>query len=194
MFVAAGEARTEPAWRASLNAEQRSAAEHRGGPLLVLAGAGTGKTTTLSARVASLIGDGVAPPRILLLTFTRRAAREMIARTRTSIGQRRTSAGQVTGGAFHSGGDPVVRAHAPALGLPADFGLLDAGDAADVHDLVRNEHGHSGAAKRFPRKQTLADIYSRTVNAQRPAREIVSEQYPWCEEHVDEIAELLRGY
>jgi DNA helicase-2/ATP-dependent DNA helicase PcrA len=177
----------------SLNPEQRSAAEHRGGPLLVLAGAGTGKTATLSARVASLLGEGVEAQRILLLTFTRRAAREMIGRTASLIAER-ANAGKVTGGTFHSIGHRFVRSYASALGLPADFGLLDAGDAADVLDLVRNEHGHPAGGRRFPRKQTLADIYTRTINAQRPVREIVAELFPWCEEHVDAVAEVLRGY
>ena len=177
----------------SLNPEQRLAAEHRGGPLLVLAGAGTGKTATLSARVASLLDEGADPQRILLLTFTRRAAREMINRTSSLVGER-AAVGKVTGGTFHSVGHRFVRSYASALGLPADFGLLDAGDAADVLDLVRNELGHPAGERRFPRKQTLADIYTRTVNAQRPVREIVAELFPWCEEHVDAVAGILRGY
>ncbi len=177
----------------SLNPEQRLAAEHRGGPLLVLAGAGTGKTATLSARVASLLDEGADPQRILLLTFTRRAAREMINRTSSLVGER-AAVGKVTGGTFHSVGHRFVRSYASALGLPADFGLLDAGDAADVLDLVRNELGHPAGERRFPRKQTLADIYTRTVNAQRPVREIVAELFPWCEEHLDAVAEILRGY
>ncbi len=176
-----------------LNAEQRRAAEHRGGPLLVLAGAGTGKTATLSARVASLIADGVDAQRILLLTFTRRAAREMIGRTASLI-EERARAGKVTGGTFHSVGHRFVRSYASPLGLSADFGLLDAGDAADVLDLVRNESGHPADGRRFPRKRTLADIYSRTINAQRPVREVVAELFPWCEEHLDAIADVLRGY
>ena len=184
----------EPAWRAQLNPEQLAAAEHRDGPLLVLAGAGTGKTTTLTARVASLLADGVAPPRVLLLTFSRRAAREMISRTLALTGSRRGVGGQVAGGTFHSVGHGFVRAYAGALGLPADFALLDGGDAADLHDLVRQEHGRDRSDRRFPRKQALADIYSRTVNAQRPAREVVAEHFPWYEEHVDAIIELLRAY
>jgi DNA helicase-2/ATP-dependent DNA helicase PcrA len=87
-----------------------------------------------------------------------------------------------------------VRIDAAALGLGADFGLLDAGDAADVIDLVRQEHGHAETGRRFPRKQTLADIYSRTVNAQRPLREVLDEAFPWCAEHGDDLAGLFRAY
>lgn len=182
---------SEPAWLADLNPEQRAAALNDGGHLLVLAGAGTGKTTTLCARVAALVDRGVPAERILLLTFTRRAAREMLQRAQalTGGGTRR-----VLGGTFHSAAHRVVRAHAGALGLAPDFTLLDAGDAADVLDLVRQEHGHPDGGRRFPRKATLADIYSRTINAQRPLREVLAEDFPWCEEHGDDLAALFRAY
>jgi DNA helicase-2/ATP-dependent DNA helicase PcrA len=176
---------------AGLNDEQSAAADHDGGHLLVLAGAGTGKTTTLCARVARLVERGVPHERILLLTFTRRAAREMVdrARARTGGGTRR-----VLGGTFHSAAHRLVREHASALGLSPDFALLDSGDAADVLDLVRQEHGHAESARRFPRKSTLIDIYSRTVNAQRPLREVLDEDFPWCAEHADALVGLFRGY
>lgn len=181
----------EPAWLTDLNPEQRAAAEHDGGHLLVLAGAGTGKTTTLCARVASLVARGVPAERILLLTFTRRASREMLARAAALTGG---STRRVLGGTFHSAAHRTVRAHAAALGLAPDFALLDAGDAADVLDLVRQEHGHPEGARRFPRKGTLIDIYSRTVNAQRPLRDVLAEDFPWCEEHGDALAALFRAY
>jgi DNA helicase-2/ATP-dependent DNA helicase PcrA len=180
----------------ALNEEQRAAATHPGGPLLVLAGAGTGKTTTLAARVAWLIDQGAAPERVLLLTFTRRAAREMLGRARSFLGRssRGRHAGRVVGGTFHSVGHRFVRRHAAALGLPAGFGVLDAGDAADLLDLVRQEAGVGQTGKRFPRKSTLLDIYSRTVNAQRPLRELLAEAFPWCERHGDELARLFVEY
>jgi len=184
-----------PAWLAELNPEQRLAATHGGGPLLVLAGAGTGKTTTLCARVAWLVREsGVPAERILLLTFTRRAAREMLGRAQALTGGRGGAAGRVLGGTFHSVAHRFVRRHAAALGLPGDFGLLDAGDAADLLDLVRQEHGHGEGRRRFPRKHTLLDAYTRTVNAQRPLREVLAEAFPWCEEHTEALAVLFRAY
>ncbi len=153
----------QPPWLEQLNAQQHAAATHPGGPLLILAGAGTGKTTTVSARVAWLVSQGVAPERILLLTFTRRAAREMLQRTRALV----AGSGAVLGGTFHSVAHRFVRLHAAALGLAPGFAVLDAGDAADLIDLIREEHGHAQSKVRFPRKSTLLDIYSRTVNFQR---------------------------
>jgi DNA helicase-2/ATP-dependent DNA helicase PcrA len=179
-----------------LNEEQRAAATHPGGPLLVLAGAGTGKTTTLAARVAWLIDEGAAPERVLLLTFTRRAAREMLARARAYLGRSPNGrhAGRVVGGTFHSVAHRFVRRHAAALGLPAGFGVLDAGDAADLLDLVRQDAGLRQTGKRFPRKSTLLDIYSRTVNAQRPLRELLAEAFPWCERHGEDLGKLFVEY
>src|SRR6059058_2819721 len=124
MFVA--EASAPESWLSELNDEQRAAAAHPGGPLLILAGAGTGKTTTLCARVAWLIRSGVAPERIMLLTFTRRAAREMLQRTRALAPVPPSSRG-VVGGTFHSVAHRFVRSHAAALGLPDGFAVLDAG-------------------------------------------------------------------
>jgi DNA helicase-2/ATP-dependent DNA helicase PcrA len=180
----------------SLNPEQRAAATHPGGPLLVLAGAGTGKTTTLAARVAWLIEEGAAPERVLLLTFTRRAAREMLARARAYLGRSPNGrhAGRVVGGTFHSVAHRFVRRHAAALGLPAGFGVLDAGDAADLLDLVRQDAGLGQTGRRFPRKSTLLDIYSRTVNAQRPLRELLAEAFPWCERHGEDLGRLFVEY
>src|SRR5262249_43745676 len=145
---------TQAAWLTDLNPEQKTAVRHPGGPLLVLAGAGTGKTTTLCARVAWLVSAGVAPERILLLTFTRRAAREMLQRTRAMVAMPAGRRG-VLGGTFHSVAHHFVRHHANALGLPSGFGVLDAGDAADLLDLLREEHGHAQRVRRFPKKNTL---------------------------------------
>ena len=144
----------------ALNDEQVMAVTHRGGPLLVLAGAGTGKTTTLSGRVGWLVEQGVPPERVPLLTFTRRAAR-----VRSTVGAR---AAGIVGGTFHSVAYRLVRAHAAVLGLPANAAVLDASDAADLLDLLREELRLAVQGKRFPRKATVADIYSATVNARRP--------------------------
>ncbi len=179
-----------PSFLEKLNPEQRAAATHDGGPLLILAGAGTGKTTTLAARVAWLIDQGSAPERIMLLTFTRRAAREMIDRARTMTG-RRTG---VLGGTFHSVAHRFVRMHAASLGLPGGFAVLDPGDAADLLGMIREEQGHAKAQRRFPRPSTLLDIYSRTVNCRRTLSEVVTERFPWCEDHVEAMASLFKTY
>jgi DNA helicase-2/ATP-dependent DNA helicase PcrA len=180
-------------WLDELNPEQRSAATTPAGPLLILAGAGTGKTTTLCARVAWLVSEGVAPERIMLLTFTRRAAREMLQRTQALVPVQAGSRG-VVGGTFHSVAHRFVRLHAASFGLASGFGVLDAGDAADVLDMVREEHGYADTRRRFPKKSTLLDIYSRTVNAQRSLSEVVAESFPWCEEQCEAIASLFKAY
>ncbi|HEX6027286.1 MAG TPA: ATP-dependent helicase [Solirubrobacter sp.] len=180
----------ERPWLEELNEQQRAAATHAGGPLLILAGAGTGKTTTLCARVAWLVSEGVPSERILLLTFTRRAAREMLQRARAMV----PASARVLGGTFHSVAHRLVRRHASALGLPPGFGVLDAGDAADVLDLLRTEHGHAQAKTRFPRKGTLLDIYSRTVNAQEPLSGVIEEHFPWCSDHREAISALFKAY
>jgi DNA helicase-2/ATP-dependent DNA helicase PcrA len=186
--------RKDRPWLDALNAGQRSAATFPGDTLLILAGAGTGKTTTLCARVAWLLGEGVPADRILLLTFTRRAAREMLERTRVLAERVAPDAGRVVGGTFHSVGHRLVRLHAASLGLDAGFGVLDAADAADQLDYVRQEQGRAESRRRFPQARTTLDIYSRTVNAQTPLAEVLAEAFPWCEEHHDELAEIFRGY
>src|SRR5690349_25116001 len=146
---------SERHWLEELNPEQRAAATYTGGPLLILAGAGTGKTTTLCSRVAWLVSEGVPAERLLLLTFTRRAAREMLSRARGLV----PASSRVLGGTFHSVAHRLVRRHAAALGLPPGFGVLDAGDAADVLDLLREEAGLAEARVRFARKWTRLDIF-----------------------------------
>jgi len=180
-------------WLDDLNPEQLAAATHPGGPLLILAGAGTGKTTTLCARAAWLISAGATPERMMLLTFTRRAAREMLQRTRALVPMA-GGAGGVLGGTFHSVAHRFVRMHAASLGLSPGFAVLDPGDAADLLDLIREEHGHAQSRRRFPRKSTLLDVYSRTINAGRTLSEVVAESFPWCEDHVEAIATLLKAY
>jgi DNA helicase-2/ATP-dependent DNA helicase PcrA len=181
-------------WLDELNPEQRAAATHSGGPLLILAGAGTGKTTTLCARVAWLLSEGVPADRILLLTFTRRAAREMVERARVLAERAAPHAGLVVGGTFHSVGHRMVRLHASSVGLDPGFGVLDAGDAADLLDFVRQERGHAASRRRFPRAQTMLDIYSRAVNAQTPLAEVLAESFPWCAEHRDALSETFSAY
>jgi DNA helicase-2/ATP-dependent DNA helicase PcrA len=134
---------------AELNAEQLAAATHGDGPLLIIAGAGTGKTRTLVYRVAHLIDCGVAPERILLLTFTRRAAQEMLSRAERLVGSVST---RVQGGTFHSVGHRLLRQFGPEAGLPRDFSIMDQGDAEDLMQLARAALGYGKSEKRFPKK------------------------------------------
>jgi DNA helicase-2/ATP-dependent DNA helicase PcrA len=183
-----------PAHLARLNERQREAASYGGRTLLVLAGAGTGKTATLCARVAWLLGEGVPAERILLLSFTRRAAREMVERARTLAQREAPTSGRIVGGTFHSVAHRQVRQHASSLGLGAGFGVLDASDAADLIDLIRQERGHAESRRRFPRAHTLLDIYSRVVNAQAPLAEVLAQHFPWCAEHHEQLGEAFRAY
>ena len=176
---------------ASLNDDQAAAATAAPErPLLIIAGAGTGKTQTLTARVAWLVEQGVRPERLLLLTFTRRAAREMLARTLALLG-----AGEplgIMGGTFHSVAYRLIRRHEAALGLGDDATVIDTSDVADLIDVVREELGLATTGRRIPRKSTLADIYSRTVNLQRPLSEVLAEFYPWCQSDHGEISRVMR--
>ena len=180
-----------------LNDQQRAAAGFTGQQLRILAGAGTGKTTTLTSRVAFLVESGVPAERIMLLTFTRRAAREMVSRTDTllagSIESKRRS--RVLGGTFHSVAHRTLRRHAVALGLPEGFSTLDSSDAADVIDLVRQEQATTTVrGRRFPKKATLLDLYSRSVNTQQPLSSVIDQMAPWCVDHLEPIAAICRGY
>ncbi|MDJ0664967.1 MAG: ATP-dependent helicase [Acidimicrobiia bacterium] len=181
-----------PAWLAGLNAEQRDAVLHDGGPLLVIAGAGSGKTRTLASRVARLIDDGVAPERILLLTFTRRAAAEMLRRAGGLVDRQAT--GRVWGGTFHSIANRLLRRHATAVGLTDGFTVLDQSDAAGLFGLLRAESGFAEGKTRFPRKETITAIYSRAVNAQEKLGVVLDERFPWCRDHGDELKEIFRQY
>ncbi len=175
-----------------LNPEQRAAVEHLGGPLLVVAGAGSGKTWTLACRVARLVDRGVPPERILLLTFTRRAAREMLRRAQTLTAG--GGVGRVWGGTFHATANRLLRVHGRALGLPPGFTVLDRTDTADLMDLIRGELGLGEGERRFPRKETLADAYSRTVNAQTKLADVLEREYPWCADEIDGIRSIFERY
>jgi DNA helicase-2/ATP-dependent DNA helicase PcrA len=195
-----------------LNDAQRRAAtfgERRaGGPfaapaLLIIAGAGTGKTATLAHRVAQLVIEGVDPARILLLTFTRRAAVEMTRRAEGIVGEamRQLRGGRLPipmrlpwAGTFHSVANRLLREYALPLGIAPDFSVLDRGDAADLVDFLRHERGLSAQKRRFPRKDTCLAIYSRRVNGGAGLESVLREDYPWCEEWLDELRGLFRDY
>ncbi|MFH0981480.1 MAG: ATP-dependent helicase, partial [Planctomycetota bacterium] len=183
------------AWLDELNPAQREAVTHGEGPLLVVAGAGTGKTKTLVCRVAWLIDQGVSPERILLLTFTRRAAAEMLSRAgRLISGRQGGAAGKVWGGTFHAVANRLLRIYGRALGLTGNFTVMDQGDAADLMNLIRNELGLAKSKRRFPHKRTLADLYSRMVNAQEKLSDAVRRNFPWCVEDIDGIRRIFEVY
>jgi DNA helicase-2/ATP-dependent DNA helicase PcrA len=180
---------TDP--HASLNAAQKDAVTHAGDePLLIIAGAGTGKTTTLAHRIAHLVARGADPRRVLLLTFSRRAAQEMIRRAQRVA----RGADLPWAGTFHAIGARLLRLHAAALGLDPSFTVLDRSDAADLLDLVRAERALATRDRRFPRKDTCLAIYSRTVNAQVALDAVLAEAYPWCREHAPELRALFGAY
>jgi DNA helicase-2/ATP-dependent DNA helicase PcrA len=165
----------------ALNAAQAAAASHGDTPLLIVAGAGSGKTRTLIHRVAALINRGVPPQRILLLTFTRRAAQEMVSRCERLVG---SDSQHVQGGTFHGIAHKLLRRFGPAAGLPADFTILDQSDAGDLMGLARSALGYGDlknaprGAPRFPRAETLVSIYSRHVNTGHDVADILGDQWP----------------
>jgi DNA helicase II / ATP-dependent DNA helicase PcrA len=174
-----------------LNADQLSAATHRDGPLLILAGAGTGKTGTLIARAAWLRDQGFEPSRILLLTFTRRAADDMLARAQPPGGE---PARRITGGTFHAVAHRIIRAHAESFALPPEFSVIDTADAADVFDTLREGHGLAGTGRRAPRAPTCADIYSRCVSTGTQLTDLLAADYPWCAPFAAQLAGLFTDY
>ena len=178
-------------YAAALNPQQLAAATAPGGPTLIVAGAGTGKTRTLVYRVAYLVETGVEPERIALLTFTRRAAREMLGRAGRLLDGR---CERVQGGTFHAFCLQVLRRHAAAAGLPERFTVLDASDAADVVDLVRTEAGLDTKGRRFPRKRTLQALFSAAANRERPVAEIVAAEHPHYAPHAAALTELAAAF
>jgi DNA helicase-2/ATP-dependent DNA helicase PcrA len=204
-------------WLDTLNVQQREAATYGArsadekfvaGPLLIIAGAGTGKTNTLAHRVAHLRLNGVSADRILLLTFTRRAAEEMIRRAerivqhawmKTPPQQRADHRAKLTqkltwAGTFHSIANRLLRIHAQRVGLDPSFSVLDRGDSADLIDVVRQELGMASKEKRFPRKDTCLAIYSHKINTQQPLKRTLEENFPWCAEWETELTMLFRRY
>ena len=173
---------------------------HGSAPLLVLAGAGTGKTMTLAARVARLVLDGADPNRLLLLTFSRRAAQEMTRRAgrllHQTLGLRATQPAPTLpwAGTFHAIGARLLREYAGLIGLPENFSIIDRGDAEDLMALVRQAQGLAAARQRFPLKATCLAIYSRTINRQVPLLQVLQQDFPWCAAWHDELKALFRAY
>jgi DNA helicase-2/ATP-dependent DNA helicase PcrA len=197
----------------SLNIAQRAAATYgaagsggrwTAGPLLIIAGAGTGKTNALAHRVAHLVLQGIAPERLLLLTFSRRAAQEMIGRARRIIIAASTDATALTGtrmaarltwaGTFHSIANRLLRRYAAQLGLQSAFSVMDRSDSADLIDIARQELAFSAKDRRFPRKDTCLAIYSHCVNTRWPLARVLTEVFPWCAAWQQELQRLFRRY
>ncbi len=174
-----------------LNPAQLAAATTTEGPVLVIAGAGSGKTRTLVFRVARLVEMGVDPHAILLLTFTRKASAEMLQRASALLDGR---CDNVSGGTFHSFANIVLRRHAKALGMDSGFTILDRGDNEDVINLVRASLSFDKKAKRFPRKQTIASIFSMAVNKSRPLAELLEDSYAHLLDHADDLFALRATY
>ena len=183
----------------SLNDAQRSAVTHAENPLLIVAGAGTGKTTTLAHRVAWQVISGVSPERILLLTFSRRAASEMLRRVESILNDldgsqlpnsavlQKGGIRRIAGGTFHATAMKLLRRHGSLIGLNSDFTVLDRGDSEDLMNLARARlslpkapKGKSKAKDRFPLKGTCIDIYSRCVNTQSKLEPVLLKSFPWC--------------
>ncbi len=191
-----------------LNDRQREAVEHGiglpdgkiGGPLLIIAGAGSGKTNTLARRVAHLIVNGADPRRILLMTFSRRAASEMARRVqricRQVLGDNAAilTDALAWAGTFHGIGARLLRMYAEQIGLSVDFTIHDREDSADLMNLVRHDLGFSAKQSRFPTKGTCIAIYSRVVNSEASIKEILKSSYPWVLEWEEELKQLFAAY
>jgi DNA helicase II / ATP-dependent DNA helicase PcrA len=190
-----------------LNPEQRRAVEHGvkqngivGAPLLVIAGAGSGKTSTLAHRVAHLIVNGADPRRILLMTFSRRAASEMrhrverIARKVLGGNSCNLTEALTWAGTFHGIGARLLREYAERIGIDPAFTIHDREDSADLINLVRHEQGFSKTERRFPAKGTCLAIYSRCANAEAPLEKVLGEAFPWCAGWASELKRLFAAY
>ena len=189
---------------ADLNKQQRQAVKYgsieegkfRSGPLLVIAGAGSGKTKTLAHRVAHLIVNGIDPARILLLTFSRRAALEMIQRAdRITANVLGVGTHDLPwSGTFHAVGARLLREYASQIGLKPSFTILDRSDAADLMNLVRHDLRQSTKETRFPKKDTCLAIYSFAVNSGKPLTKVLAKQFPWCAQWENDLCQLFAAY
>ena len=173
-------------YQAELNPSQYEAAITHKGPMLVLAGAGSGKTRTLVFRVARMVEEGIDPNSILLMTFTRRAAEEMLERVGALLG---VQCDRVTGGTFHSFANTVLRRYASLLGFANSFTILDRGDSEDVINLIRARLGLDKKERRFPKKQTITEIISLAANKMCSVAEVLDDQFPHL---FSELEELMR--
>ncbi len=174
-----------------LNLQQLAAVEVIDGPALVIAGAGSGKTRVLVYRVARLIDMGVDPASIMLLTFTRKAAQEMLGRVGLLIGPQ---SDRVMGGTFHSVANALLRRYGRTIGLEPGFTILDRGDSEDLVNLVRVQTGLTETGKRFPRKKTIADLFSKCANTLQPLEDVLLAEYSHFGDYLSELTKLQEAY
>lgn len=185
------EARFVINYKNELNPAQYEAASAVDGAYLIIAGAGSGKTRTLVYRVARLIELGNQPQSILLLTFTRKAANEMMNRAALLLDNR---CSKINGGTFHSFANSILRKYAKAIGFESSFTILDQGDSQDVINLIRSQSGLAKKEKRFPNKQTLNKVFSLSVNTERKVEDIILDDYPHFYEQIDQILDIQKIY
>ncbi|MDO8548584.1 MAG: ATP-dependent helicase, partial [Ignavibacteria bacterium] len=183
------EARFVINYKNELNPAQYEAASAVDGAYLIIAGAGTGKTRTLVYRVARLVELGYDPQSILLLTFTRKAANEMMNRAAILLDNR---CSKILGGTFHSFANSVLRKYSKAANLDPSFTILDQGDTQDVINLIRTQSGFIGKEKRFPKKETLGKVYSLSVNTGKKVEEIIKEDYPHFIDQLDKVLDIQK--
>ena len=183
------EARFVINYKEELNTAQYEAASAVEGAYLIIAGAGTGKTRTLVYRVARLVEMGYDPKSILLLTFTRKAANEMMNRASILLDNR---CSKILGGTFHSFANLTLRKYSKAAGLDPSFTILDQSDCEDVINLIRSQAGFISKEKRFPNKQTLNKVFSLNVNTSRRVEDIIEETYPHFLEQIDKILDIQK--
>lgn len=173
-----------------LNEAQLEAVKSKDGPILVIAGAGSGKTKTLTYRVARLIEDGIKPENILLLTFTKKAAAEMLSRATIVLDNR---CEKVAGGTFHSFANIILRKYSKLLGLKNNFTIMDRADCEDVINHIVGQL-FPKKEKRFPKKYTLLDIYSKSINKVTPTKQIIADEFPQFAHCEDKIIEVHKAY
>jgi DNA helicase-2/ATP-dependent DNA helicase PcrA len=178
-------------YRGELNDAQYEAATTLTGPMLVIAGAGSGKTRTLVYRVARLVESGVNPAQVLLLTFTRKAAEEMLRRAAALVG---SACERVAGGTFHSFANVVLRRTGRAVGLAPGFTILDRGDSEDVVNLLRSRAGLDKKDRRFPRKGAILELFSMAVNRSTTVPQLVEDVYGHFADHLEDLVRLEDGY
>jgi len=174
-----------------LNEQQLAAVTFGAGPSLVIAGAGSGKTRTLVYRVARLIESGVSPSSILLLTFTRKAAHQMLERAAALVGGRTE---KVAGGTFHSFASQILREFSSAVGFSPSFTILDRTDAEDIINLIRGRLGLADRERRFPKKETIGEIFSKAVNRAVPVVSVIEQEYPQFSHETSKLLEILAAY
>src|SRR5437762_4927546 len=174
-----------------LNEQQLAAVTAPPGPLLVIAGAGSGKTRTLTYRVAYLLENGIDPRNILLLTFTNKAAREMLGRVANLL---TVDASGLWGGTFHSVGNRILRRHGSALGYSSGFTIMDREDQKDLIDTVVANAGIDPKEIRFPKGDVLAEIFSFVVNTEKPVEELLAEKFPYFLPLLDKIQDVHERY